>query len=233
MPSPGMEPVGLCDEFLVIRTVLSELRQLRPQLSVLLVVPFQRFLVQLQHRSDPPIACSRRPVEEGLNRVVRTVQRPPSRRVQQVSALVDVLCREAFGSLRIRLQQLPFEQRPRRSGHRSIDHDGRIGGVNLRRHCHKGNDSDSNGHSRIHFERGTAFFLIISFKPRSVPGRCSGNLQRTSHPYFFPSTASCSSTTCFTYSRFAVASSLPSIGSRRFCFARRARNAAPFSPAGP
>jgi hypothetical protein len=45
-----VEPVGLRDELAMIRSIFSEFRELGAHLAVLFVVPFERFLVELQHR---------------------------------------------------------------------------------------------------------------------------------------------------------------------------------------
>ena len=64
------------------------------------------------------------PAIEILERIVRPVVGPPAHETLQVATLVEILFVELATGRHVVGEQLPFEHRPVRRGHRRIDRDG-------------------------------------------------------------------------------------------------------------
>ena len=125
-PFPGMEPVRHGDEFSVVGALPGQVGQGGSELAILVEVPLQRLLEQLQNGVGCPQRMEQRPVVKGLDGVVGSVQSPPAGSVQQVAALIHVLGGEDLAGFGVEAQQLAFHQRPGRWGHRTVQHQRRV-----------------------------------------------------------------------------------------------------------
>ena len=119
----GMEPVGLGDEVFVVGAVLGDLGERGAQFLVLLQVALIGALVVPEHRIGGAHGVQERPIVEDLDGVVGTVERAPSRRVEQIAAFVEVALGKPVHRERVGAQQFPLEQRPFRRRHRLVDND--------------------------------------------------------------------------------------------------------------
>ena len=125
----GVEPVGLGDEVFVVGAVLGDLGELGAQFLVLVQVALIGALVVPEHRIGGAHGVQQRPIVEHLDGIVGTVERSPSRRVEQVAAVVEVALRETVHRERVGAQQLPLEQRPFRRRHGLINDDADLRGA--------------------------------------------------------------------------------------------------------
>ena len=119
----GMEKVGLRDEVLVVRAVFGKLGERGTQLFVLFKVALVGALIVPEHGIRGAHGVEERPIVEGFDRVVGTVESSPSRRVKQITADVEVAVREPVHGKRVGAQQFALEHRPFRRRHGLVDDD--------------------------------------------------------------------------------------------------------------
>ena len=127
-PLSGMEPVRHGDELAVVGALPGQVGQGGPELAILVEVPLQRLLEQLQNGVGRPQRVQQGPVVKGLDGVVRSVQSPPAGRVQEVALLIHILGGEDLAGFGVEAQQLALHQRPGRRGHGTVQHQGRVFG---------------------------------------------------------------------------------------------------------
>ena len=123
---PGLavvHPVEAGVELLVVHAVAAQRDLGRFRLGVLAEVAFHAPLVELQDAVVGAEGVQHRPVQEVLERVVGAVVAGPPGHAQQVAPVVEVALEELGAGLRLRVQQLPLEQRPVRGCDRRVDVD--------------------------------------------------------------------------------------------------------------
>ena len=129
-PFARVEPIRHGDEFLVVRAVFGQLGLAGPEFLILLKVAFESLLEQPEDGIGASQSMEESPVVEGFDRVVGSVESAPSRGMQQVSAMIEILLGEAFACDGIGSKKLPFHQCPTRGRKRCIDNQGDV----FRRH---------------------------------------------------------------------------------------------------
>src|SRR5581483_9226147 len=95
-------------------------------------MPFISLLKKTENGIRSAQRMQQGPVPEGLNRVVRTIEGAPSRRVRQIAAFVKIFGGEAFDGERIVTKQFAFQQSPSRRRHGRLDAENRLGAERLR-----------------------------------------------------------------------------------------------------
>ena len=93
------------------------------------------------------------PVVKGLDCVVGSVERAPSRGMQQVSAIIEILLGEPLARDGIRAQKFPFHQGPARRSQRGVDGHGDV----FRPHLGGAQDQQKKRHPKL----GHQILLVV------------------------------------------------------------------------